>query len=112
MIVLLAFSIVIAQIEDSDDPYDPYFDKQWALSNNDTDIDIDAKSMWKSCINTTSDEQVTVAIIDTGVSFLSDDLRGLQWINDEEIKGNSIDDDKNGYIDDYSGGHSIRCSYG
>lgn len=56
VIVLLAFSIVIAQIEDSDDPYDPYFDKQWALSNNDTDIDIDAKSMWKSCINTTSKE--------------------------------------------------------
>lgn len=102
VIVLLAFLIVIktSQIEASDDPY---FDKQWALSNNDTDIDIDVKSMWKSCINTTSDEQVTVAIIDTGVSFLSDDLRGLQWINDEEIKGNSIDDDKNGYIDDYSG---------
>ena len=34
VLVLLAFSIVIAQIEDSDDPYDPYFDKQWALSNN------------------------------------------------------------------------------
>lgn len=46
---------------------------------------------------------VIVAIIDSGVDTLHEDLQGKLWINEDEVPGNGIDDDKNGYIDDIHG---------
>ena len=46
---------------------------------------------------------VIVAIIDSGVDTTHEDLKGLFWVNEDEIPGNGIDDDKNGYIDDIHG---------
>ncbi len=46
---------------------------------------------------------VIVAVIDTGIDTLHEDLKPLLWNNPKEIPGNSIDDDKNGYIDDVHG---------
>ena len=45
----------------------------------------------------------TVAIIDTGIDFSHPSITHAQWINKDEIHNNSIDDDNNGYIDDYLG---------
>ncbi len=48
-------------------------------------------------------EPVVVAVIDSGVDIEHEDLKGKIWINEDEIAGNGIDDDKNGYIDDVNG---------
>ena len=46
---------------------------------------------------------VTVAIIDTGVDINHPDLYKNIWLNEDEIKGDHIDNDHNGYIDDVNG---------
>src|SRR6187399_1795317 len=46
---------------------------------------------------------VLVAVIDSGVDTLHEDLKEILWHNPKEIPGNGIDDDKNGYVDDVNG---------
>ncbi|MEP7141996.1 MAG: S8 family peptidase [Ferruginibacter sp.] len=48
-------------------------------------------------------KQVVVAVIDSGIDTLHEDLKSVLWTNTREIPGNGIDDDKNGYIDDVHG---------
>lgn len=46
---------------------------------------------------------VIVGVIDSGVDIQHEDLKDHIWINTDEIPGNGIDDDKNGFIDDING---------
>jgi len=46
------------------------------------------------------DDEVVVAIIDSGIRSTHQDLTGSLWTNIDEIPDNGIDDDDNGYIDD------------
>lgn len=46
---------------------------------------------------------VLVAVIDSGIDTLHEDLKDVLWKNPGEIPGNNIDDDKNGYVDDVYG---------
>jgi subtilisin family serine protease len=46
---------------------------------------------------------VVVAIIDSGTEITHPDLNDRIWVNRDEIAGNGVDDDKNGYIDDVHG---------
>lgn len=48
-------------------------------------------------------KQVIVAVIDSGVETDHPDLKDVIWVNEDEIPGNGIDDDNNGYIDDVHG---------
>lgn len=48
-----------------------------------------------------------VAVIDTGVDYTHPDLKDNMWVNVNEIPGNGIDDDNNGYIDDVHGANVI-----
>ncbi|MCP5062884.1 MAG: S8 family serine peptidase [Ignavibacteriae bacterium] len=61
---------------------------------------IKAKEAWD--VNTGS-EDVIIAIVDTGVDWDHPDLVGNIWINPNEIDGNGIDDDGNGFVDDIRG---------
>lgn len=47
--------------------------------------------------------KVVVAVIDAGIDPGHEDLRGNLWVNRNEIPGNGIDDDGNGYTDDVHG---------
>lgn len=47
--------------------------------------------------------RVIVAVIDSGLDIDHEDLQGKIWINKNEILGNKIDDDKNGFVDDING---------
>ncbi len=48
-------------------------------------------------------QTVIVAVIDSGIDTLQDDLKENFWHNPGEIPANNIDDDKNGLTDDITG---------
>lgn len=78
--------------------------KEWHLSDKETSgfygISIDkAYSLLKS----RKSETVIVAVIDSGIDTLQEDLKDVLWVNPKEKTGNGIDDDGNGYIDDHYG---------
>jgi len=50
---------------------------------------------------------IVVAVIDSGVDTLQEDLKPILWHNPGEIPGNGIDDDHNGYVDDVYGWNFI-----
>jgi len=52
-------------------------------------------------------KKVIVAILDSGVEIDHEDLKDKIWVNRDEVAGNSVDDDKNGYIDDVYGWNFI-----
>lgn len=90
-------------------PNDPLFDRQWGLHNTGqialittgtVGADINALQCWD---NNTGSNDVVIAVFDTGVDYLHEDLRENMWINPGEIPGNGIDDDANGYVDDVYG---------
>ncbi|MGB3615974.1 MAG: S8 family peptidase [Elainellaceae cyanobacterium] len=61
--------------------------------------DIDASE----ALATSTGQDVVVAVIDTGVDYSHPDLVSNLWTNLGEIPGNDLDDDGNGYVDDYYG---------
>ncbi|MDO8413733.1 MAG: S8 family serine peptidase, partial [Gallionellaceae bacterium] len=86
-------------------PNDPRFSELYGLNNTGqtggtTDADIDSPEAWDL---QTGNSSVVVADIDTGVDYNHPDLAANMWTNPGEIPGNGIDDDSNGYIDDYRG---------
>ncbi|MHA1331498.1 MAG: S8 family peptidase [Candidatus Hodarchaeales archaeon] len=60
-------------------------------------------SVNKAWAITQGSENITVAVIDTGIDFNHPSLNESAWINADEIPNNSLDDDNNGYIDDIIG---------
>ena len=54
-----------------------------------------------------SPKKVVVAIIDSGSDIDHEDLKDNIWINNDEIVGNMLDDDANGYVDDVFGWNFI-----
>lgn len=48
-------------------------------------------------------QTVIVAVLDGGTDTTHEDLKDVLWINKNEIAGNNMDDDKNGYTDDVKG---------
>jgi subtilisin family serine protease len=59
-----------------------------------------APAAWN--INTGS-PNIVVAVLDTGIDLDHSDLIGQLWVNPGEIRGNGLDDDGNGHIDDIHG---------
>jgi subtilisin family serine protease len=75
-------------------PNDPYYSSQYYLTK--TNI----QQAWDV---TQGDSAIIIGIIDSGLDFLHPDLYGSFKINYGEIPNNNIDDDNNGYVDDYLG---------
>ena len=46
---------------------------------------------------------IVVAVLDSGVDLNHQDLKNSLWRNYKEMLNNKVDDDKNGYVDDYYG---------
>lgn len=86
-------------------PNDPSFSLLWGMHNSGqtggtVDADIDAPEAWNARITANN---VVVAVIDSGVDYTHPDLAANMWKNPNEIAGNGIDDDGNGYVDDVYG---------
>ncbi|UCF68625.1 MAG: S8 family serine peptidase, partial [Acidobacteriota bacterium] len=86
-------------------PNDPRYPEQWALNNTGQTggtpgADVDAEAAWDL---TAGDFSTIVAVIDSGTDVDHEDLALNVWHNEDETPGNGIDDDGNGYIDDWEG---------
>ena len=81
-------------------------DKSWHLNDkNESGIyGISLEKAYNELLkNTNPKKKVIVAIIDSGVDTLHEDLKSVLWKNKKEIPGNNVDDDKNGFTDDIYG---------
>ena len=86
-------------------PNDPLFNELYGLNNTGqtggtSDADIDSPEGWD--IQTGNDD-VVIGVIDTGVDYTHPDLANNMWTNPGEIPDNGIDDDGNGFVDDFFG---------
>ena len=70
---------------------------------NKGDFGMHTEMAYSKVLNSKKSNPVIVAIIDTGVDIDHEDLAKNIWVNEDEIPGNNIDDDKNGYVDDING---------
>ncbi|MCI8661640.1 MAG: S8 family serine peptidase [Lachnospiraceae bacterium] len=67
-------------------------------------IDINIQPAWELYDASTKEHRpVIVAVIDTGVDINHPELKDAIWVNEDEIPGDGIDNDGNGYIDDVNG---------
>lgn len=92
-------------------PNDPLYSNQWNMFNDGTtggivDSDVDADLAWEHTTGgvTALGDTIVVALIGEGGDLNHEDLS--YWVNYDEIPLNLIDDDNNGYIDDYNGWNS------
>ncbi len=85
---------------------DPYAGKVWSF----LDASQYGVSVNKAYANMTTqaDSTTIVAVVDTGVDYNHEDLKNVMWHNEKEIQNNNIDDDNNGYIDDYYGINTLQ----
>ena len=97
-------------------PNDTWFEQeQWSLYNigqtfhttllepmtGTPGADINWLPAWESGLLPTN--EVLIGVVDSGVDYTHADMVNQMWINPDEIPGNGIDDDMNGYIDDVFG---------
>jgi cell wall-associated protease len=88
----------------------PELPKGWHLLDKEKDgyygISLQKAYQFIKDKNLTS-KTVLVAVIDSGVDTLQEDLKNILWTNPKEIPGNGEDDDHNGYVDDVHGWNFI-----
>lgn len=82
--------LISAHARTSNDPWV----EQWGYEDT---------GVYRAWDHTVGSKDVVVAVIDNGFDSGHPDLRDNLWRNEDEIKGNGIDDDNNGYIDDTVG---------
>ncbi len=113
---------------------DIYSNTQWYIDNpgyyssyslgdeNNVDtssnIDMNIAKAWEITKNADfAKREVVVAVVDTGIDYSHPDLAQNMWVNQGEIKGDHIDNDHNGYVDDVYGWDfynkdASTCHYG
>lgn len=79
--------------------------QNWQLLSYDKDsvYGVGAEKAYQELLKNKKSNTVIVAVLDSGVDTLHEDLKAILWRNPKEIPGNNIDDDGNGYVDDVYG---------
>lgn len=90
-------------------PEDRYFNDQWGHRNTGQVVrsqegmeGMDSKILEAWSI-TKGNDSVLVGVLDSGIDIGHEDLSENIYVNEDEIAGNGIDDDLNGYVDDLNG---------
>ena len=82
-------------------PSSKLIDLQWALKNRfQPGMDIGWEKYFEKYMHNTPP---LIGVVDSSFDPLDSRLTGACWKNEQEIPGNNIDDDKNGYVDDVYG---------
>ena len=76
-------------------PDDQFYNEEWFLER------IGAPMAWDLVGG--GSENITIALIDSGVDINHPDLKDNIWVNSKEIPGDNIDNDGNGFVDDVNG---------
>ncbi len=97
---LISLLIFVAEPVLARAPNDPMYGDQELIWNQ-----VNAPAAWDYAVGS---KRIVVAMIDTGMDSWHEDLRDNLWVNGEEIPGNGIDDDHNGYVDDISGWNFVE----
>ncbi|MBL7828539.1 MAG: S8 family serine peptidase, partial [Saprospiraceae bacterium] len=91
-------------------PNDPLFPSQWQYLNmglNDgiPGADLDAMEAWSHTTGglSAAGDTIVIAVIDGGVAYNHPDLSANLWKNWKEKPGDGLDNDDNGFIDDFLG---------
>ena len=95
------------------EPNDPQYPAQWQYDNMGQDggtvgADIDMDLAWDITTGglTPNGDTIVVAALDDGIDLSHPDFADNRWRNWAEIPDNGIDDDGNGYVDDFEGWNS------
>lgn len=73
---------------------DPYQPSQWYLAQ---------QQIYEAYDVFAGESEMVVAVVDDGIYLNHEDLSSKIWLNEDEIQGNGLDDDKNGFVDDIFG---------
>jgi subtilisin family serine protease len=92
-------------------PNDLMFNVQWYLKNDGSMMPTTGRegkqgadiNMLPAYEIEQGSDDIIVAILDSGIKYDHPEFKGRIWINTNEIPGNGVDDDRNGYIDDTIG---------
>ena len=98
---------------------DPMLLDQWSYYNQGSaaysknivrGADVNVNDVWQRL--TCGDPAIVVAVVDEGVKYNHPDLQANMWVNEAEQKGTpGVDDDGNGYVDDYYGYNFVTATY-
>lgn len=81
---------------------EPMYSQQWGIPR------VKLDQLWtKPVIN---NKRPVIAIIDSGVDVTHPDLAPNIWTNEDEIPGDGLDNDNNGYVDDVHGWNFVENS--
>lgn len=92
----------------TDEPADPLTPQQWGLTNTGQAVngvvgtagaDTRAIEAWKAA----DGDGAVLAVVDDGLDLGHPDVVPNLWTNPNEVPGNGVDDDSNGYVDDVTG---------
>lgn len=84
-------------------PNDPKYEGSWTLAK------LDLEAVWEKygfSPGAALGRRPVIAVVDSGASGSDYQM----WTNEDEIPGNGVDDDGNGFIDDVSGWNFVRDS--
>ena len=83
--------------------------KDWFLKSptKDNVQGVSIEETYSTILKGQTNETVIVAVIDSGVDYDHEDLKDVMWVNADEIAGDGIDNDNNGYVDDIHGWNFI-----
>ncbi|WP_299228721.1 S8 family peptidase [uncultured Psychroserpens sp.] len=89
-------------------PNDQLINQQWQYFQM-SDGDIDAGEAWDVTTGgtTLNGNLIVAAVLDDGHDIDHEDFGDNIWINEVEIPDNDLDDDQNGYVDDYLGWNTV-----
>lgn len=95
-------------VEERNAPNDSLYNSMWDMHNTGQSggavaADINAIQAWDITTGglTADGDTIVVAVVDAGFDLTHNDLN--YWKNNQEIANNGIDDDNNGFVDDYLG---------